>query len=255
MQDSQNPHDGYSLLRSAFGVGIALAPGDVLPVRSIIGIGRNYADHAKEQSAAVPTRPMVFTKSPSSTCLDHDDIVIPPICRDPALGGDQTDFEAELAVVIGWGPDGRICRDVSHAEALQFVLGYCCANDVSARWWQKEGSGGQFCRGKSFDTFCPLGPRIVPASKVANPQSLRVRCRVNGEVMQDSNTSEMIFPVASLIADLSQGTTLPPGTVILTGTPSGVGMARKPPVWLKAGDRVEVEIDGLGVLTNQVRAG
>jgi len=132
------------------------------------------------------------------------------------------------------------------------VLGYTCANDVSARWWQKEGSGGQFYRGKSFDTFCPVGPRLVPASQIADPSQLRVSCKVNGVVMQDAPTSQMMFPVQKLIAELSRGTTLLPGTIILTGTPSGVGMARTPPVFLKAGDVVEVEIDGFGVLRNTV---
>ncbi len=234
--------------RTADGLSIA-TPAGPLPIRYIIGIGRNYADHAKEQAADVPTRPMVFTKSPSSLCLNGDDIVIPRICQDPATGGDQTDFEAELCVVIG-----RAARDVPRERALDFVLGYTCANDVSARWWQKEGSGGQWSRAKGFDTFCPLGPAVVPARDVADPQGLRVRCRVNGVTMQDASTSQMIFPVATLIADLSRGATLLPGTIILTGTPSGVGMARKPPVWLKHGDIVEVEIEKIGTLMNRVRA-
>lgn len=136
---------------------------------------------------------------------------------------------------------------------MEFVFGYTCANDVSARWWQKEGSGGQFCRGKSFDSFCPLGPRVVPRDAIKDPQDLRVICRVNGNTMQDGRTRDMIFPVANLISDLSRGMTLFPGTIILTGTPSGVGMARKPPVWLKEGDVVEVEIPEIGVLRNRVR--
>jgi len=158
------------------------------------------------------------------------------------------DYEAELAVVIG-----KPAKDVDEAGALDVVLGYCCANDVSARWWQKKGSGGQFCRGKSFDTFCPLGPELIPGSRVSDPGSLGVRCRVNGEKMQEGNTGEMIFPVTRLIAELSSGTTLLPGTVILTGTPSGVGFARTPPVFLQDGDRVEIEIDQLGTLSNPVR--
>lgn len=242
----------YELVRSEFGVGIQTGSG-VVPIRQIIGIGRNYAEHAKEQAADVPTRPMVFAKSPASACLHADDIMIPALCRDPASGGDQTDFEAELCVVIGSGPSGRVCKDVSPADAMSFVLGYTCANDVSARWWQKEGSGGQFCRGKSFDTFCPLGPRVVTRDAIKDPQNLRVICRVNGATMQDGKTRDMIFPVASLVADLSRGMTLFPGTIILTGTPSGVGMARKPPVWLKDGDVVEVEIPEIGVLCNRVR--
>jgi 2-keto-4-pentenoate hydratase/2-oxohepta-3-ene-1,7-dioic acid hydratase in catechol pathway len=238
-----------NLLRTDSGVAID-TPGGPLPVRQILGIGRNYAEHAKEQAAAVPTRPMVFVKSPTAACLSGDAIAIPPICRDPQFGGDQVDFEAELAVVIGTRG-----KDIPEGRALAHVLGYCCANDVSARWWQKEGSGGQFCRGKSFDTFCPLGPRLTPAADVRDPQALRIRCRVNGTTMQDDTTAGMIFPVAYLIAELSKGTTLLPGTVILTGTPGGVGMARKPPVWLRDGDTVEVEIDGLGVLRNPVRNG
>jgi 2-keto-4-pentenoate hydratase/2-oxohepta-3-ene-1,7-dioic acid hydratase in catechol pathway len=242
-----------NLIRSDHGVSIWAHDGPI-PIRYIVGIGRNYAEHAKEQAAEVPTRPMVFTKSPSSASLSSDDIVIPKVCQDPATGGDQTDFEAELCVIIGTGPGGNPCRDVSKADALKFVLGYCCGNDVSARWWQKEGSGGQFCRGKSFDTFCPLGPRIIPAHEIPDPQNLRVQCRVNGTTMQDGNTKDMIFPVATLIADLSRGATLPPGTAIMTGTPSGVGMARKPPVWLKHGDIVEVEIERIGMIRNKVRA-
>src|SRR5678815_1866868 len=218
-----------NLIRTESGVSVQTPTGP-FPIRHIIGIGRNYADHAKEQAADVPTRPMVFTKNPASACLNGDDIVIPKVCQDPATGGDQTDFEAELCVIIGTGPGGRFCKDVPAAQALSFVLGYCCGNDVSARWWQKEGSGGQFCRGKSFDTFCPLGPAVIPAKEIADPQNLRVQCRVNGQTMQDANTSQMMFPVATLIADLSRGMTLLPGTAIMTGTPSGVGMARKPPV-------------------------
>ncbi len=245
----------------AEGVGVAMpTPSSLLPIRHIIGIGRNYADHAKEQAADVPTRPMVFTKNPASACLHGDAIEIPAICRDAATGGDQTDFEGELAVILGdaassgglaaWrGP----IKDVPEARALECVVGYTIANDVSARWWQKEGSGGQFCRGKSFDTFCPLGPRVASTREVTDPQALRVVTRVNGQVMQDASTSLMMFPVARLISELSRGTTLVPGTVILTGTPSGVGMARKPPVWLKPGDRVEIQIDPIGVLSNVVR--
>lgn len=245
------------IIRIAHGAAIEMPTGMALPIRQIIGIGRNYAAHAAERGADVPDRPMMFTKSPSSVCVDGDDIVIPPCCTDPATGGGgagrasgQVDFEAELAVVIG-----EAVKDASESEAMGSVLGYCCANDVSARWWQKEGSGGQFSRGKGFDTFCPLGPRLVPASEIADPQALAIRCRVNGETMQDGHTGDMIFPVATLISELSKGTTLIPGTVILTGTPSGVGAGRTPPVFLQPGDTVEIEIEGLGVLRNGVVAG
>ena len=230
---------------------VELPSGDLLPLVSLLGIGRNYAEHATEQGAKVPDRPMVFSKSPASVALHGEAIVIPACCADLETGGpEQVDFEAELAVVIG-----RAARDVSEADALSFVLGYCNAKDVSARWWQKQGSNGQFTRGKSFDTFCPLGPTLIPATEVPDPQLLRVLCRVNGQTMQDGTTADMIFPVARLIAELSRGATLLPGTVIVTGTPSGVGMARTPPVWLRAGDVVEVEVGGLGVLRNGVKQG
>lgn len=236
------------LLKTDLGVAIALPSGEHLPVRCIIGIGRNYPEHAKEQGAAVPEHPMVFTKNPASAVLSGDDIVIPKVCQDR----EQVDYEGELAVVIG-----RAARDVSERDALDpasgVILGYCVANDVSARWWQKQGSGGQFCRGKSFDTFCPLGPRVTPARDAPDPRNLRLRTLLNGEVVQDASTAEMMFPVARLVAELSRGTTLLPGTVILTGTPSGVGMARTPPRYLKAGDTVQVEIEGLGAIANRVR--
>jgi len=229
--------------------GIAVTRGDDSPllIRHIIGIGRNYAEHAGEMGADVPERPMCFTKNPASLCLHGEPIVIPDLCRDEATGGAQTDYEAELGVILG-----RNAKDVRADDALSCVLGYCCANDVSARWWQKKGSGGQFCRGKSFDTYCPVGPRVVPAGEIADPQGLGVRCRLNGEQMQDASTSDMIFPVATLIAELSRGTTLLAGTLIVTGTPSGVGFGRTPQVFLKGGDTVEVEIGGIGVLTNPV---
>jgi len=220
---------------------------ELLPVRHIIGIGRNYAAHASEQGADVSQHPVVFTKNPASATVHEAPVEIPAICRDPATGRGQVDYEGELAVIIG-----RPARDVSQADALSYVLGYCCANDISARWWQKHGSDGQYCRGKSFDTFCPLGPTVVPASQVPDPQSLRVILRLNGQVMQDEPASHMMFPVARLISELSQGTTLVPGTVILTGTPSGVGMARTPPVWIRHGDVMEVDIEGVGLLRNPV---
>lgn len=236
-----------NILPQEDGAAIELRDGSLLPIRHIVCIGRNYAEHAAEMGSAVPQRPMVFFKSPASVALHGDPIVVPRCCQDPATGGEQVDFEAELAVVIG-----EAARDVSRERALGHVLGYCCGNDVSARWWQKTGSGGQFCRGKSFDTFCPLGPRVTPASEVPDPQALRIVCRVNGETMQDDSTAGMIFTVAELISELSKGTTLPAGTVVMTGSPPGVGFARSPQVFLKEGDRVEVEIERLGVLENHV---
>ncbi|MBX3357741.1 MAG: fumarylacetoacetate hydrolase family protein [Phycisphaeraceae bacterium] len=232
-----------NLVRTDHGVAVDTGAGDPVLLRYVLAIGRNYAEHAKELGNAVPDRPVVFTKSPFSLGLSGEEIIIPRICQDQ----EQVDYEAELAVVIGTS-----VRDVPIAAALSHVLGYCCANDVSARWWQKSGSGGQWCRGKSFDTFCPLGPTVVPASEVPDPQSLRIRCRVNGETRQDATTRSMIFSVAALISELSQGMTLGRGTVVLTGTPAGVGTGMTPPVFLRHGDRVEVEIEHLGVLSSRV---
>ena len=236
------------IIQTEFGGAIDADDAGIIPIRLVLGIGRNYAEHAHEQGADVPDRPMVFSKHPGSVITDGGAIVIPEACRDEQTGGDQVDFEAELGVVLG-----RAVKDAGEDEAMDAVLGYCCANDVSARWWQKKGSGGQFIRGKSFDTFCPIGPRLVPASEVPDPGNLGVRCTVSGELMQDGNTSQMIFPVPVLISELSRGVTLPEGTLILTGTPSGVGMARTPPRYLRDGDSVTVEIEGVGSITNPVR--
>lgn len=171
---------------------------------------------------------MVFLKPTSSLVGAEDDIVIPDVALDPP----EVDFEGELAVVIG-----RRCKDVTEDEALRYVLGYTIANDVSARRWQGKRGGGQWSRAKSFDTFTPLGPSVVGTGGI-NPQSLTITTRLNGQVMQQSNTSDMIFSVAQLIEFLSQGTTLEPGTVILTGTPEGVGFTRDPPVYMEPGDGV-----------------
>lgn len=210
---------------------------------AILGIGLNYRAHAAEQGKEPPERPMMFMKNPASVCGPVDDIVVPRVCQER----EQVDFECELAVVIG-----RACRDVPAERALDHVLGCTAANDVSARWWQKHAGGGQFCRGKSFDTFCPIGPCVVTLDELGDLGRLRVQTRVNGETMQDSNTSDLIFSVPQLIAFLSEGTTLVPGTLILTGTPGGVGFARTPPVWLRDGDVVEVEVEKIGVLRNRV---
>ncbi len=217
-----------------------LAP--VLPP-VIMGIGLNYRAHAEEQGKQPPARPMMFTKNPASVIGPEESIVIPKVCQDR----EQVDFECELAVVIS-----RPARDVPRSRASEYVLGYTAANDVSARWWQKEGGGGQFNRGKSFDTFCPLGPCLVTPDELGDPHSLAISTRVNGVTMQESTTADLIFSVYELIEFLSQGTTLAAGTTILTGTPGGVGFARTPPVWLKAGDVVEIEVQGIGVLRNPV---
>jgi 2-keto-4-pentenoate hydratase/2-oxohepta-3-ene-1,7-dioic acid hydratase in catechol pathway len=197
-----------------------------------------------------PTLPVVFMKNPAAVIGDGDPIRIPPICREPALDDGspraQVDFEGELAVVIG-----RDCRDVPEEQALEMVRGYAVANDVSARWWQKHGSGGQFIRGKSFDTFCPMS-EIVPAGDVGDPQDLRLETKVSREPMQSGHTRDMIFPVARLVAELSRGTTLLEGTVILTGTPPGVGFGRDPQRFLRDGDVVEITIERVGTLRNPV---
>lgn len=232
------------LVLTDFGLAVRRSLHPDLPLRYFPCVGRNYADHAAELGNKTEERPLVFTKSPMCAIRDGEEIVIPKACQDR----EQVDFEGELAVILG-----EPCRDVPEKDALSKVLGYCCANDVSARWWQKEGSGGQFIRGKSFDTFCPLGPRVTPARDVPDPQSLTLITRVSGEEMQRTSTSLMLFPVAFLIAELSRGATLPAGTVLLTGTPAGVGAGRKPPRFLREGDVVEVEISGLGTLRNRVR--
>jgi 2-keto-4-pentenoate hydratase/2-oxohepta-3-ene-1,7-dioic acid hydratase in catechol pathway len=216
-----------------------LAP--VMPTQ-ILCIGLNYRHHAVETGAKVPEYPVLFLKSLNTVQNPGDPIVIPT-----HLASEQVDYEVELAVVIG-----RTCKNVDRENALDYVLGYTVANDVSARDWQMQRSGGQWCRAKSFDTFCPLGPALVTPDEIPNPNALALRTTVNDRVMQDWNTNDMIFDVPSLISFLSGSTTLIPGTVILTGTPQGVGMASKPPVWLRAGDVVTVEVEGIGRLTNPV---
>ena len=210
--------------------------------RCIYAIGLNYRAHAEETGLEIPKYPMVFMKAPTAAQNPGDPIVLPRYLR-----SDKVDYEAELGVVIG-----RPCKNVKPEEALSYVLGYVCANDVSARDWQKEKGGGQFCRGKTFDTFCPVGPCLATADEIPDPSKLTIRSFVNEEKMQESGTDDMIFDVPTLISFLSGSTTLLPGTLILTGTPSGVGEARNPKRYLVPGDEVTVEIDGLGILTNPV---
>lgn len=232
----------YPLIRADDCLAVQL-PAGLLHLRHFLAVGRNYAEHAKELGNKTEERPLIFAKSYSSAILHDETIRIPAACADR----EQVDFEGELALILA-----RPARNVAESDALSFVLGYCCANDVSARWWQKEGSGGQFFRGKSFDTFCPLGPHVTPASAIPNPHNLHLATRVSGETMQSASTADMLFRIPFLIAELSRSTTLPAGTVILTGTPSGVGAGRKPPRFLKPGDTVEVEISSLGSLRNPV---
>ena len=208
----------------------------------ILCIGLNYARHAKEGNVPVPEQPVLFMKSKSTLQNPGDPIVLPR-----SLRSDQVDFECELAVVIG-----KKCKNAKKAGALDYVLGYTCGHDVSARDWQLKWGGGQWCRGKTFDTFCPLGPCLVTTDEITNPNKLGIKTVLNDETMQDWNTDDMIFDVPTLIEFLSGSTTLLPGTVILTGTPHGIGGARKPPVFLKAGDSVTIEIEKIGALTNPV---
>jgi 2-keto-4-pentenoate hydratase/2-oxohepta-3-ene-1,7-dioic acid hydratase in catechol pathway len=223
----------------------AVRPGKILaPVSpvNILAIGLNYRRHAAEGGKGVPERPMLFLKSTSSLQNPGDPIELPRRLR-----SDEVDFECELAVVIG-----SACKNATRESALDYVLGYTAANDVSARDWQNRLNGGQFCQGKSFDTFCPLGPVLVTRDEIPHPNALRIGTTLNGESMQDWNTNDMVFDVPALIEFLSGSKTLLPGTVILTGTPHGVGFARKPPVFMRAGDTVTVEIEGIGALTNPV---
>ena len=209
---------------------------------SIICIGLNYRKHAEETGAKFPEYPIVFFKGINTLQNPGDAIQIPTHLR-----SDEVDYECELAVVIG-----RACKNVSRTNALDYVLGYTCCNDVSARDWQIKRGGSQWCRGKSFDTFSPLGPVLVTRDEISDPNTLKIRTILNGQTMQDWNTNDMIFDVPALIEFLSGSTTLLPGTVILTGTPHGVGMAQKPPRWLKPGDNVTIEIEKIGSLTNPV---
>ncbi len=207
----------------------------------IVCAGRNYAEHAKELGNDIPTRPILFAKLATSVRGPFDDVVRP---REV----DDLDYEAELCVVIGTG-GRRIPKD----RALAHVAGYCCANDVSARNAQL-GLGDQWLRGKSFDTFCPIGPWIVSADEIPDPQALKVRCRVDGSLRQDGTTADMIFDVATLIAYISDAFTLEPGDLILTGTPSGVAMGQHPAPWLQPGQLCEVEIPGIGSIANRIVA-
>jgi len=211
---------------------------------NIIGVGMNYQKHAEEGGKSAPERPMWFMKTTGAVQNPGDPIVLPV-----TQASHQVDFEAELAVVIG-----KTCHNVKRCDALDYVLGYTCANDVSARDWQFKWGAGQYCQAKSFDTFCPLGPVLVTRDEIPNPNNLTIRSVLNGEVMQDWTTSDMVFDVPALIEFLSGSRTLPRGTAIITGTPHGVGFARQPPVWLQAGDTIEIEIEKIGKLSNPVIA-
>ncbi|MCE5324334.1 fumarylacetoacetate hydrolase family protein [bacterium] len=203
---------------------------------NVLAIGLNYAEHSKETNDILPTAPLLFMKASTAVIAHGQNIVL------PHTAPDHVDYEAELCVIIG-----KSARNVSESDALDYVFGYTCANDVSARDAQK--ADGQWVRAKSFDTFAPMGPYVVT---YLDPTNLRVISRLNGKVMQDGNTNDMIFPVASVVSYLSRCMTLLPGTAILTGTPSGVGFARTPPVYMRPGDVSEIEIEEIGVLRNTV---
>lgn len=213
----------------------------ILPIKrpgKVVCVGLNYRDHAAEAGMALPQQPILFAKWPTSLVGSCDEIELP-------LASHQVDYEAELGVVIG-----RTVRDIDVEHAYDAVAGYVCANDISARDVQL--GDGQWTRGKSYDTFCPVGPALVPRAAVPDPHALAIRCMVNGEVVQESNTAEMIFSVPEIIAFASRHTTLEAGDLICTGTPAGVGLAHRPPRWLRDGDEVVVEIDGIGRLRNRV---
>ncbi|MFO7931882.1 MAG: fumarylacetoacetate hydrolase family protein [Desulfosalsimonas sp.] len=237
---SQTGDGGWTLTERTVEIKHYLPP--VQPA-ALFCIGLNYRQHAEETGMELPSYPILFMKNPAAAAGHGQNIVLPESCRNKA----QADFEAELAVVIG-----REAKNVAASEALSYVKGYTVGNDVSARWWQKHAGGGQWVRAKSFDTFCPLGPALVTADEIQDPGNLAISCKVNGKTMQESNTSDMIFSVARLIEYLSEDTTLLPDTVILTGTPSGVGVARKPPVFLNPGDRIEISIEKIDTLANTV---
>ncbi|KAM6341719.1 oxaloacetate tautomerase fahd2, mitochondrial-like [Podargus strigoides] len=207
----------------------------------VICVGLNYRDHCLEQGARVPQEPVIFNKFPSAIVGPFDDIVHPQ-------ESNEVDWEVELAAVIG-----KKGRHITEAAALDHVVGFTVANDVSARdWMMKQKNGRQWLLGKTFDTFCPLGPALVTKEAVADVHNLRIRCSVNGQVMQDSSTNQLLFPLPKLIAWVSRFVTLVPGDILLTGTPAGVGVFRNPPIFLKRGDEVQCEIEELGTICNKV---
>jgi 2-keto-4-pentenoate hydratase/2-oxohepta-3-ene-1,7-dioic acid hydratase in catechol pathway len=211
---------------------------------NILCIGLNYGHHAAETGAKIPEFPVLFMKGVNAVQNPGDPILLPTHLR-----SNEVDYECELAVVIG-----KRCKNVTREQALDYVLGYTCANDVSARDWQIKWGGSQWCRGKTFDTFAPLGPCLVLKDEIPDPAALKIRTVLNGQVMQDWRCDDFIFDIPTVISFLSGSTTLLPGTVILTGTPHGVGFARKPPVFLQPGDTISIEIDKIGTLTNPVIA-
>ncbi len=217
-----------------------LAP--VVPT-TIWAIGFNYRPHAQEAGAKIPEFPILFAKGVNSVQDPGGPILLPA-----NKYSTEVDYECELVAVIG-----KTCKDASRANALDYVAGFTCGNDVSARDWQLKWGGTQWCRGKTFDTFAPIGPCLVTPDSLPLSSGLRIQTILNGRAVQDANTREMIFDVRALIEFLSRGTTLPPGTLIFTGTPQGVALGQKSPRWLEDGDEVRVVIEGIGTLINPVR--
>ncbi|MEO1615227.1 MAG: fumarylacetoacetate hydrolase family protein [Planctomycetota bacterium] len=205
-------------------------------------IGLNYRDHAIETGASIPTQPVVFSKFNTAIIGHGETIELPPISQ-------RVDYEAEMVVVVG-----KEAKNVSVDRAMEFVFGYTCGHDVSARDWQKGRPGGQWLLGKTFDTFAPIGPCVSLASEIADPGNLRVQMTLNGTVVQDSTTAQLIFDIPTLIAHLSKFVTLKPGDLIFTGTPPGVGDAKDPPIYLQSGDQCEVTVEGIGMLSNHCRS-
>lgn len=212
----------------------------LLAPEKVVCVGMNYRDHCIEQNAPIPKEPIIFSKFPSAITGPYDDIMLPSESQ-------EVDWEVELAFVIG-----RKGKHIKEEDALSYVAGFTVANDVSAREWQMKRNGRQWLLGKTFDSFCPLGPALVTTDAVTDPHKLGIRCLVNGEIVQNSNTDQMIFGTEKLVAWVSKFVTLSPGDVFLTGTPPGVGVFRTPAVFLKKGDVVECQIDQLGSIINKV---
>lgn len=221
-----------------------LAPLPVWPPPAVFALGLNFACHAREVKLPHPRFPIPFLLNPASIVGPDDDVMVPRCAQEPL----EVDFEAELTVVIGH----QRCKDVSAEEALDYVCGYTVANDVSARRWQGKKGGGQWSRAKSFDTFTPVGPALLLGGGTSVADRA-IRCEVNGVAHQDGSTRDMIFSVEELVSFLSQGTTLLPGSIILTGTPAGVGFVRDPPVYLRHGDVVEASVSGIGALRSRIQ--
>lgn len=246
-EDSQNPHiiegdilGDYSVTPNREKIQKVLPPVDP---PNIMAIGLNYRKHADETGVSYPDIPVLFLKATSTLIGNGDDIQL------PKAGPKEVDYEGELAVVIRKGG-----KNIPRDQAVDHVLGYTCAIDVSARDWQKHKQKKQWARGKSFDTFCPVGPVLVTADEIPHPNQLNIQTRLNDQIVQDSNTGDMFFHIPDIISNLSQSITLLPGTVILTGTPEGVGFTRTPPLFLKSGDQVTVTIEKIGILSCPVVA-